>query len=146
MLEQLIVGLHIASAHFPEREIQSNDTPGIYARTNDGWTAGAVRNSYERWAIYAGKQFEPFKHVSLAVGVISGYQHEDRPCTSREKHEHKWKTCWTGVTSQAISPMLVPSVHYEVAKDATVRLNYMPRWSKPNASEAINLAVEYRFK
>lgn len=147
MLEQLVIGLHLASQHFPERYMQSNDTPGIYARIEDGWTAGVVRNSFDRWAVYGGKQFEPMRHVSLAVGVITGYQKEDRPCTKRETHEYGWKNgCFTGTTKHAISPMLVPSLYAEPIKNATVRLNYIPRWSKPGTSEALNLAVEYKFK
>jgi hypothetical protein len=106
-----------------------------------------VRNSFGRWAVYGGKQFEPAKRLSLAVGVITGYERRERPCTARESHEYGWReACWTGATKHAISPMLVPSVYVEPFKGATVRLNYIPRWSRPEASEAANLAVEYRFR
>jgi hypothetical protein len=146
MLEQLVIGLHLVTAHFPDRDTYRSETPGIYARIDDGWTAGVVRNSFDRWAVYGGKQFEPVKHVSLAVGVITGYERRDRPCTARESYEYGWhKGCWTGITKHVVSPMLVPSLYTDV-KGATVRLNYIPRWSRPEASEALNLAVEYKFR
>jgi hypothetical protein len=79
--------------------------------------------------------------------VITGYQREARPCTYREKREQGWtRNCWTGSTTHAVAPMLVPSLYFEPIGGATVRLNYMPRWSRPYASEAVNLAVEYKFK
>ena len=41
------IGLHLVSYHTPEKRY-NNVNPGIYYRTNEGWTAGIYRNSLSR--------------------------------------------------------------------------------------------------
>lgn len=75
------VGIHIASWH--SEQGLNNINPGLYYRTDAGWTAGAYCNSESRSArfpdasrcqvsAYAGRSFEvgPF---TLTAGVITGY-------------------------------------------------------------------------
>jgi hypothetical protein len=147
MLEQLVIGLHLATAHFPDRDYLTSNTPGIYARTADGWTAGIYRNSFERTSVYAGRQFDgplgPFV-ASISAGVVSGYEYrtERVPCERINEHR-QGRRCWltTGNAEHQLAPMLVAGLTYKA-----VRLNFLPSWGRPNGSDAINLAVEYKFK
>lgn len=75
------IGMHIASWH--SEPGFNNVNPGLYYRTDAGWTAGAYCNSESRSgrfpdaprckvSAYAGRSFEvgPF---TLTAGVITGY-------------------------------------------------------------------------
>lgn len=75
------IGLHIAS--WPSRPGMNNINPGLYYRTDAGWTAGGYCNSESRSerfpdapqckvAAYAGRSFE-VDPVTLTAGVITGY-------------------------------------------------------------------------
>jgi hypothetical protein len=142
----LIIGAHIATAHFPDRDHMTGNTPGIYARTPAGWTAGIYRNSFERTSAYAGRQFDkPLGQfvASITAGVVSGYEYRtERVACERIREHRKGRTCWltTGSAEHQLAPMLVPSITYR-----HVRLNYIPAWGRPGGSDAVNLSVETRW-
>ena len=66
-------GLHLGGIHFPNASYQNNMNPGMYVRTDDGFTLGAYYNTLRRTSIYAGYTYElgPF---GLMGGVITGYK------------------------------------------------------------------------
>lgn len=70
----ITIGLHIGSWH--SEPGRNNVNPGIYAVTQDGWTAGVYRNSWKRTSVYAGRAlFGHREGFALTVGAISGYSH-----------------------------------------------------------------------
>ena len=113
---ECMVGLHLLSAHMGGG--YEPLTVGAYARWDGGLTVGALRNSERRASVYAAQTWETAdRRVALTVGAISGYR------------------------AVPISPMVVPSVRFDLSTRAALRLAYVP---KPNTrgSAAVHLAVE----
>ncbi len=109
------VGLMLASAH--TNGGYEPFTPGVYAVSPQGLTAGVYSNSHGDAAAFAGKQFESPKVLGVSAGLLIG-----------------------GVVGYGKpSPLLVPSV-----KAGAVRLSYIPKHpSKPSASDALHLSLEF---
>ena len=78
------VGLHLASVHIPARSAYNNVNPGVYYRSDAGWTTGAYRNSLSKTSVYAGYTLQ-YGRFGLTAGGATGYQ-------------------------QTVQPLLVPSV------------------------------------
>lgn len=145
MLDQIILGLHLATVHVPDRPWLSSATPGIYARAPEGWSAGVFRNSFGRASVYGGFQFEPVAHLSIGVGLVSGYEYRmvEQPCGKFYPGLESWGACWIrlGSTEHAIAPIIVPSVYY-----GPVRLSYIPSFGRDRASDALSLSIEFPIK
>lgn len=71
MIAELALGLHLVSAHFPERDWHNNDNFGIYVKADD-WVVGAYRNTYSANSAYVGKLFS-FGPLDVLVGGVTGY-------------------------------------------------------------------------
>lgn len=76
ILASVTLGLHLASAHFPERDF-SPVNPGIYFRTEQGLTGGFYRNSLGRITAYGGWEWQAGP-VGFSLGLASGYQTQTR--------------------------------------------------------------------
>lgn len=123
--DELTVGLHLASHHFPERSYQNNTNPGIYVRTESGWTGGIYYNTLKRTSVYGGYTVEagPF---ALTAGVVSGYQLKDG----------------YGVSHAYLTPFISPSVALPTVLGVTPRLAIIPGTGK--TSNVLHLSVEWK--
>jgi hypothetical protein len=136
ILTGLTIGVHLASVHVPSEPWQQNFNPGVYAMTDDGWTAGVYRNTIDRTSVYAGKAFT-YGPFSLVVGVVSGYQHETWHGTKCPNGSYGMggAQCYLGYTKHALGPMIAPSV---LVFDH-VRLTYLPGI---HTSSVFHLSIE----
>ncbi len=110
------LGAHIGSLHFPQSDF-NNFNPGLYYRSDAGWTAGAYRNSLRRGSAYAGFTWE-HGPIGLTAGGITGYGH-------------------------GVLPLLVPSLALFTHQGVTARLAYIPRVEKRIGSHVLHLMLEY---
>jgi len=113
-----VVGIHLVSVH--GKEGMNNFNPGVYARLDNGLTAGTYYNSHRRQSFYAGYTIETVGKISLALtgGVVTGYA----------------KTM----------PLLVPSVAYKFS-EATIRLGFIPKPPVRGSCSALHLMAERHF-
>lgn len=115
------VGLHIASAH--EHGGLNGFNPGIYAKLDNGATAGIYRNSYKRVSTYVGYTMEARRgefSAALTLGAVTGY-----PAAS-------------------VMAMAVPSLAYTIGPD-TVRIGIVPKPPTGGTSASLHLMVERHF-
>ncbi|HEX6707896.1 MAG TPA: hypothetical protein VF169_24340 [Albitalea sp.] len=110
------MGVHLASVHLPQRGF-NNTNPGLYYRTDAGWTAGAYRNSLRRTSAYAGLTWD-WGRLSLTGGAVSGY-------------------------SEEVQPLLVPSLRLVTIQGVTARVAFIPRVEKRIESHVLHLTVEF---
>ncbi len=113
VLAGLIIGAHIATAHFgaaPDTRLQDRN-PGAYARLAGGATFGAYRNSIGRSSVYAGWTWT-HGAFSVTAGGVTGYE------------------------GRRIQPLLVPSV-----AAGPIRLTYLPN-SRRGGPQGLHLSVE----
>ena len=111
------IGVHVASMHFPERDF-NNFNPGLYYRSDLGWTAGAYRNSLRQVSAYAGYTWERGV-FGLTAGAVSGY------------------------AGNSVQPLLVPSMSVFAVHGATARLAFIPRVEKRIGSHVLHLMMEF---
>jgi hypothetical protein len=114
------VGLHLGSVH--DKPGFNDSNPGIYIKTEEGYTVGTVYNSVNKQAFYAGYTFSRnFGKVELAatVGGITGY-------------------------TLPVTPMLVPSVVVSLTDSFSARINFLAKVHKYGAS-ALHFTVERKF-
>ncbi|HZE91316.1 MAG TPA: hypothetical protein VE029_06345 [Rhizobacter sp.] len=110
------IGLHVASQHFPEKNF-NNFNPGLYYRTDAGWTAGFYRNSLRRESVYGGYTWS-YAGIELTTGLVTGYQHK-------------------------VQVLAVPSLTLFTYKGVTPRLAYIPRVEKKVGAQVLHLMLEY---
>jgi len=110
------VGAHIGSVHIPQADF-NNVNPGLYYRSDAGWTAGAYRNSLRRGSVYAGYTWQ-YSHFGLTAGAVTGYGH-------------------------GVMPLLVPSLVLFTHQAVTARVAYIPRVEKRIGSHVLHLMLEY---
>lgn len=116
-LAEIIIGVHLLSGHSAGGF--ESVTPGIYAVTPEGTTAGILRNSEKRLSLYVGKTYETEdRRWALTVGGITGY------------------------TSTPLVPLAVPSFRLKVSDQAAWRLSFLPRAPKVGTSAAVHLSLE----
>ena len=94
------VGLHRASVHVPRRH-SNNANPGVYSRSDAGWTAGRYRNSLRRTSAYAGYPWE-YSSLGLTEAAVTGYR-------------------------RSAQALLVPSARLFTHDGSSARLAYIPR-------------------
>lgn len=110
------VGLHLVSAHLPKRNF-NNTNPGLYYRSDSGWTTGVYNNSLSRASVYGGYSLQ-YRALALTVGGVTGYQHD-------------------------VQLIVVPSVALFTVHGVTTRVAFIPRVEKRIASHVLHLMVEY---
>ncbi len=114
-------GLHLGSRHdeagFNDRNL------GIYAKFDNGLTLGTFENSVSRQSFYVGKTWEiPVAEqldAAVTAGAITGYDRD-------------------------ISPLLVPSLAFEVAPGIKLRGAVLFKVNKTGAN-AFHLMLEKEF-
>lgn len=111
------VGLHLASVHIPARSAYNNVNPGVYYRSDAGWTAGMYHNSLSRPSACAGYTLQ-YGRFGLTAGGATGYQ-------------------------QTVQALLVPSVSLFTMQGVTARVAYVPRVEKRIESHVLHLMVEF---
>lgn len=144
LLNGLVLGVHLVSAHFPAGDGLNNVNPGVYVRAESGLTVGVYRNTLRRTSAYAGWTFTtdviPEAPISLTVGAVSGYRFERKEVACKNE---AWSTrCfdWEGYSSQSVVPMVAPSIALPLSW-ATPRLTVIPGIGK--GSSAVHLSVEW---
>ena len=110
------VGLHVVSEHVPQRTF-NNVNPGLYYRSDTGWTVGGYRNSLRRTSVYGGYSLG-FGPLAVTAGAVTGYQ-------------------------DPVQPMLVPSLRLFTHEGISARLAYIPRVEKRISSNVWHLMVEH---
>lgn len=110
------LGAHIASVHIPQGDF-NNFNPGIYYRSDAGWTAGIYRNSLSRGSVYGGYTWEHGR-FGLTAGAVNGY-------------------------GKGVMALLVPSVKVFTHQGVTARVAYIPRVEKRIGSHVLHLMLEY---
>jgi hypothetical protein len=110
------LGLHLASAHLPQRHF-NNTNPGLYYRSDEGWTAGAYRNSLRRTSAYAGYTWG-WGRLAVTGGAVTGY-------------------------ADNVQPLLVPSVVLLSVQGVSARVAFIPRVEKRIGSHVLHLMVEF---
>lgn len=110
------IGLHIGSHHMPSKNY-NNSNPGLYYRTDEGWTAGFYRNSLRKDSVYAGYTWK-FGALDVTTAGVTGYFNK-------------------------VQPLLVPSVSLFTYRGITPRIAYIPRVEKKIGAHVIHLMVEF---
>ena len=127
MIEGIIIGLHLATAHFdaaPRSDLRGFNL-GIYARAPGGFTVGAYSNSHARLSVYGGWTFETAdRRFAITAGAVSGYRLGAPP-------------------RPRILPLVVPSVRLG-DDDASLRLSLLPKASKHSAA-GLHFSIERKF-
>lgn len=143
IIASLVIGVHLASVHFPQESYQNNINPGWYVKTDSGVTLGVYKNTIRRTSFYLAQTFshEPF---SLTLGVISGYQKKTYMGTCYDGNiGTPSDPCSMGNSPGAIAPLIVPSVLFW----ETMRLSLIPGIpGVKNSHNALHLSLEYKFK
>ena len=109
-------GVHLGSVHFPQRDF-NNVNPGLYWRSDAGWTAGAYRNSLRRTSAYAGLTWQ-WGRLALTAGGVTGY-------------------------ADKVQPLLVPSFAFLRTEDFSLRVAFIPRVEKRIESHVLHLMAEF---
>lgn len=122
---ELVIGLHLATAHFGPNTLESN-TPGIYARVNAGpaagLTVGTFRNSYARQSAYVAWSFQTDdERFALTVGAVTGY------------------------SAARVMPLVVPSMRVPLFEGTAARFSYIPKPIKEGHNAGLHLSVEHQF-
>ena len=110
------IGFHIGSHHMPAKNY-NNANPGMYYRTDDGWTPGGYRNSLRKDSVYAGYTWK-FGALDVTTAGVTGYFHK-------------------------VQPLLVPSISLFTYQGVTPRLAYIPRVEKKIGAHVLHLMVEF---
>ncbi len=140
-LASLTLGLHLGSAHVPDRPQQNNSNVRVYVRTQGGWTAGVYRNTLGRTSTYIGHTQELGAGFALTLGAVHGYEKrcgrvERYKPRSNDTYLHTY--CDDGANSK-VAPLIVPSYRLPYAVlGATPRLSVAP-----SKYTAIHLSVEW---
>lgn len=101
LLTGLVIGLHLASAHFPAKDYHNNENPGIYVR-GVNWQVGTYLNTYRRQTFYAAylHQLGPFE---LVVGAATGYQTK---CETTTHADGSWEKECRGNNGGVLAPLV----------------------------------------
>ncbi|MBC7993646.1 MAG: hypothetical protein H7Z15_10430 [Rhizobacter sp.] len=110
------IGFHVASHHAPAKNY-NNANPGIYYRNDEGWTAGAYRNSLRKYSVYAGYTWK-FGVLDVTTAGVTGY-------------------------FNTVQPLLVPSISLFTYHGITPRIAYIPRVEKKIGAHVLHLMIEY---
>lgn len=136
----LLIGIHLFTAHAGEQEPMKAVTPGVYAKHSSGWAGGIYGNSVGATSVWAGRVFETAdKRWALTVGAVTGYGRREgqKYCgpgnTHRPGHE-----CYRGHGND-VALMVAPSVRF--GDDVAVRFTYMPKvgWG----AHSLHMSVEF---
>lgn len=156
-----VLGVQTVSWHDrnqPNGEPYRADTPGLYLRTDSGWTVGAYSNSIGRLSVHAGyaASLALTERISagLYVGAVTGYQHRTthiewcstqpgssdvQPC--RQGLYLNWVTTESGGSKTYLAPLIAPSVAVKVSDSVALRLNVLPM-PRDKGATAVNVAIE----
>lgn len=149
MIEGLVLGLHLVSAHSPDNPQFNDRNYGIYARTAEGWVAGALKNSWNRWSLYGGKylgtRLGGGAEMGALFGAATGYRKRkvETPC---DKVNAMLGTTYNdgkcflheGSSRGVLAPLVALS-----ASHGGLRLSYVPKYKGKSA--VYHLSIEHQF-
>lgn len=153
-----VMGLHLGSKHLTASDAPGsrgwNETnPGVYARWANGVTVGAYQNSLFRTSVYAGWTWETGQRHGLSaavtVGAVSGYDvmtADSRTGASltglRVETRCDAIGCRPVGLRSVITPLIVPSIAYQVTPSAALRMGLL---LAQRQASAVHLMAEWRF-
>jgi hypothetical protein len=112
-----VIGAHIATAH--DTGGKQNVNPGLYVRTESGLTAGAYRNSYDRFSAYGGYTWQTEnKLFALTVGAVTGYP------------------------AMRVMPVLAPSLRLPLTERSAARFTLLPKPVKGGTGMGLHFSLE----
>lgn len=160
-LDGLVIGAHLVSAHSSPG--LNNTNPGLYVRTESGFTAGAYENSISRTRLsgnngsrrtstYAGWSWETdSRNWAITLGGVTGYgRPEQDVCV--ELSEFGGFGCARSEHLRAIPtviPLAVLSGRVPLAEGWAARIGYLyvPAATENNQRMHIaNLMIEHRWR
>lgn len=149
----MTAGLHIHTLHVgghgnvPHGLRNTDNTPGLYVRTESGLTAGIARNSLRRTSVYLAQTWTTDdERWSLTLGAITGYRYQmvkgQKACPAGKTHGVDYDCAWNhGKTSAHLRPLIAPSWAWVEARPylggATPRVVLL--------GKGINLSIETEF-
>jgi hypothetical protein len=147
MFEIALIGFHLFSAHIPNPAQLNNVNPGIYIVSQEGYTAGGYKNSYNKPSFYLGKATDLTPTIQATLTLTTGYNVSKRQITNRECNEadknNGWNYCWDEVQTNSRGKItLVPSLSYAPVTAS----EYRPRitWV-PGSFQVLHVSVERKF-
>lgn len=128
VLAPTAVGVHLVSVHSSKLDLVAgkpwnNSNPGLYARW-DRLVVGTYYNSIRRQSVYAGYVYPLHDNFDVVLGVVTGYDGR-------------------GYSAKPVMPMVIPSAHFALTKDITLRANLAIGVQK-NSATALNFAIEWK--
>lgn len=120
-LASLVIGAHLHTVHvdsdkdLPVALRTTDHTPGLYLRTENGWTAGIARNSLGRASVYLAQTIETADgRFALTVGAITSYQYRNvygqQACRKGYQSVPGNECVWRhGATNAVLRPLVAPS-------------------------------------
>jgi len=133
--QALTIGAHLHTVHFGANANQMQDrTPGLYLRTDNGFTLGHYRNSHGHPSTYAGWTWETDnQRFALTAGLVNGY--------GATPHERR-----------RLLPLLVPSMRLPLSaleapgrETWAARIAYVPKPPRIGAAHGLHFTLERKF-
>ena len=143
LFQGIVLGLHLMSAHIPATSGDNNFNLGVYAKTAEGWTAGAYRNTLNRNSVYFGKTWA-HGPASLTVAAVTGYQARWSPVTCESIGHPDWTDCWhqSAGSRGAVTLLVTPSLALPAIGDFTPRLSYIPKVPGLTPAHVLHFSIE----
>jgi hypothetical protein len=136
MLESLVIGLHLISAHVPERPWHNDKNWGAYVETS-GIAVGTYKNSLlGSRSYYVARRLDIWGPVSLHLGAISGYQVRYLESLHGEPYNGT-----IGTSQRKINPILAPSLKFDAIP---LRLFVIPPAGKGSTVFHLTLEIPMR--
>ena len=130
-LTPVAIGLHLHSAHIPERDYQNNGNTGLYL-AGEKWQAGVYENTIERTTVYAAYKHRAFG-LDWMLGAATGYQ---------IRHRNGEVSGWS---RSYVTPMAGVSYLAPVSVlGLSPRIFFAPAFGKH--SNVLHFSVEHKFK
>lgn len=122
------------SRHLATNRHYNESNGGLGVRLPGGWTAGAYNNSFRRYSVYAGREFQwratgpdwMQLRVGGVLGMVTGYEDGISP----------------GGVKHGLHVMLLPELVLAAPHVETV-LIYVPSFSKTPTTLAVQLRIVY---
>lgn len=119
------IGLHLVSWH--SHEGYSGVNPGVYVKSECGFTLGAFRNSERRLSVYGAYTYDPPKlPVWASAGIATGYG----PQYGRPRG-------WT--------PVFIVGLKTPQYEGYRLRVGYIPKLGEFNNTHVLHLMIEKEF-
>jgi len=147
ILEGVVLGIHLVSAHLPALNEQNNLNLGVSVRTESGLVVGVYKNTLGRTSVYAVKRLNLIGPLDIDLGLATGYQKKTEyfDC-SQQTTNPDWTTCWRtpGVSNGYFIPVVSPSIRFSEVAGVVPRIHFVPSIFSGKSS-VFHLSIEKTF-